>query len=145
MHNICKAVTITGHRRRLVFYNIGLIATKVIQNWKDQGKNHGQYFKGTAIPAVLIIINSDHIAWSDIGHRPTCYNLQSNALFTALNTSPWLLSDAVCEACSLLQQVGKQLPVTNEVTHHLAHLTIPYLHNDKVSKNLGEARALKWG
>jgi len=94
MHNICKAVTITGHRRRLVFYNIRLIATiclwniardfcldlfnfvlllwatKVIQNWKDQGKNHGQYFKGTAIPAVLIIINSDHIAWSDIGHRP---------------------------------------------------------------------------
>jgi len=53
------------------------------------------------------------------------------------------------EACSLLQQIGKQLPVTNEVTDHLAHLNITtgsrILYNDKLSKSVGEARALKWG
>jgi len=49
------------------------------------------------------------------------------------------------EACSLLQQIGKQLPVTNEVTDHLAHLNIRYLYNEKLSKSVGEARALKWG
>ena len=49
------------------------------------------------------------------------------------------------EACSLLQQIEKQLPVTNEVTDQLAHLNIRYLYNDKLSKSVGEARALKWG
>ena len=35
--------------------------------------------------------------------------------------------------------------MTNEVIDHLAHLTIRYMYNDKVSKSLGEAKALKWG
>ena len=40
-----------------------------------------------------------------------------------------------------LQQIGKQLPVTNEVTDHLAHLNIRYLYNDKLSKSVGKS----WG
>jgi len=74
-----------------------------------------QYFKGTAIPTVLIIIKSDHIAWSDIVQA---YKLQNNVLFTALNTSPWLLSDAVCESTDSGAEWPPVLLVKPSVTLH---------------------------
>ena len=48
-------------------------------------------------------------------------------------------------ALSHLKDVGKTLPVTQEVLQQMATFTIRHIYNDKISKTLGEARALKWG
>lgn len=48
------------------------------------------------------------------------------------------------EARTLLAGVGKVLPVTTQICHDMAHFTIRYIYNDKVSKTLTDARALKW-
>ena len=49
------------------------------------------------------------------------------------------------EALSHLKDAGKTLPVTQEVLQQMATFTIRHIYNDKISKTLGEASALKWG
>jgi len=49
------------------------------------------------------------------------------------------------EARNLLKDVGKTLPVTQEVLQQMATFTIRHIYNDTISKTLGEARARKWG
>jgi hypothetical protein len=51
----------------------------------------------------------------------------------------------VCaEAKQMLKSVGKELPASSEVLDNMAIFTIRYIYGDKVSKTLGQARALKW-
>ena len=49
------------------------------------------------------------------------------------------------EARNLLKDVGKPLPVTQEVLQQITTLTVRHIYSDKINHILGEARALKWG
>ena len=45
---------------------------------------------------------------------------------------------------SLLADVGKQLPITTEVSSNLDKFTVQEVYNDQHSKNLAQCRANKW-
>ena len=48
------------------------------------------------------------------------------------------------EAYIILKDVGKTLPVTHEGLQQMSTFAIRHVRNDKGSKTLSEARALKW-
>ena len=48
------------------------------------------------------------------------------------------------DAMSLLADVGKQLPITTEVSSNLDKFTVQVVYNDQHSKNLAQCRANKW-
>jgi len=100
-----------------------------ITHMESSPSNERRTSSTAQISAQKIIIVPLHI-FSGCGTTSGFYGYGKKTVYDKISKSE--------EACSLLQQVGKQLPVTNEVTDHLAHLNIRYLYNDKLRKCWGK-------